>query len=261
MTYVTGASGFLGKHLVNRLFGDCVCVPHDQIRKAHWKQANRVFFLSAYGNMAHHQDINKIVKANVSDLVFVLSKIDWKKIESFVFISTSSVKRRVQTAYSRTKKSAEEILLSYIEKYDAPITIIRPMSITGVGEQKEHLIPRLIDSCFNKTPMPFVGHPTHDFIDVEDMVDGIMNLCCNQAKGIYELGNGIPYTNNQVLAIVEMMTGEKANIFNVDSMRSYDDEHWVSENFKSRSYGWFPIKSLKLSITEMVNDFRSSKAN
>ena len=163
--------------------------------------------------------------------------------------------------YSRTKKAAEEILLSYMEKYDAPITIIRPLSVTGVGEQKEHLIPKLIDSCFSQIPMPFVPEPTHDFIDVDDLVDGIINLSDNKAKGIFELGTGIATSNMSVLKIIQKETGITPKINLVKSLREYDNEKWVCENFKARGWGWLPKKTLELSIKEMIHDAEKNLPN
>jgi nucleoside-diphosphate-sugar epimerase len=264
MTFLTGASGFIGKNLCNHLYllgDDYVTVPHDEIVNTDWSQATKVFFLSAYGNMSTHTDSGKILRANVIDLCFVLESLDWSKIESFVFVSTSSVRLRRQTMYSRTKKAAEEILLSYMEKYDAPITIIRPLSVTGRGEQKEHLIPKLIDSCLNGTEMPFVVDATHDFIDIEDLTNGIINLSGNHAKGIFELGTGKSVSNGEVLSLIEKATNLLPNLTVVEKLRDYDNEKWVCENFKARGWGWLPAKSLELSITEMVNDARKHISN
>lgn len=260
MTFLTGASGFVGSNLAKKL-DNPVCIPHDKIIFTDWSKATKIYFLSAYGNMADHSDSYKILRANIIDLCFVLEAVNWSKIESFVFISTSSVKLKRQTMYSRTKKAAEEILLAYMEKYNAPITIIRPLSVTGVGEQKEHLIPKLIDSCFNGTEMPFIEEPTHDFIDVDDLTDGIINLSDNKAKGIFELGTGNCFSNAYVLDVVQKTTGSDANIFPVAKLRDYDNEKWVCENFKARGWGWLPKKSLELSITEMVNDARNNTTN
>lgn len=260
MIYITGKNGFVGKKLSEKL-GEHVAIPHEQIINTDWSKATRVFFLSTYGNMATHEESAKILKANVIDLCFVLESVDWANIESFVFLSTSSVKLKRQTMYSRTKKAAEEILLSYMEKYDAPITIIRPLSVTGVGEQPEHLIPKLIDSCFTQTPMPFVAEPTHDFIDVDDLVDGIINLSENKAKGIFELGTGVATSNLTVLKLVQKETGFPPNINLVKQMRDYDNEKWVCENFKARGWGWLPKKSLELSIKEMIHDIRKNLSN
>lgn len=260
MEIITGSSGFLGRNLVKRL-DNPVRIPHQDILNTDWSKATRVFFLSAYGNMYGQDDEQETIKANLIDLCFVLASVDWSKIENFVYISTSSVKLKRQTMYSRSKKAAEEILLAYMEKYNAPITIIRPLSVTGVGEQKEHLIPKLIDSCLNNTPMDFVPEPTHDFIDIQDLVDGIMNLVTNKAKGIFELGTGESVSNLKVLEIVRKVTGKMANIRLVSSLRPYDNEKWVCENFKARGWGWLPKKNLELSITEMVNDAKGNKAS
>lgn len=249
--YITGL-GFIGRKLATKL-GGYTAIPHTRIQGTDFSDATKVFFCSTYGNMSNHTDENDIIRANITDLVYTLSSINWNKIESFVFLSTSSVKLKVQTMYSRTKRMAEEILLAYMEKYNAPITIIRPMSVTGVGEQKSHLIPKLIDSCLNGTQMQFVEEPCHDFIDVEDIVDGILSLSNHRAKGIYELGTGQSVSNKKVRELVESVTGKKANVDIVNSLRGYDTTNWVSTNFKARGWGWIPRISLDDSIRRMVN--------
>lgn len=219
--YITGANGFIGKHLTARL-SEYKAVPHKDIQSTDFSNADKVFFLSSYGNMASHKDDAAVLRANISDLIHVINSVDWDKIQSFVFISTSSVKLRVQTMYSRTKKAGEEILLAYMEKYHAPITIIRPFSVTGVGEQKEHLIPTLIRSTIENKPINLSPDPKHDFIDVEDVVDGILNLAENRAKGIFELGNGESYSNKEVLRLVEKAVGKEAWVSLVHGLRPYD---------------------------------------
>lgn len=256
--YVTGSTGFLGTHLMKRL-GFATPILHDHISKTKLEPFNRFFFLSTYGNMSDHVDVEKIVKANIIDLFRMLDQSVKHRFKSFVYISTSSVKLHVQTTYSRTKKAAEEILLAYKEMYHLPICIIRPMSITGVGEQEKHLIPTLIRSCMTGETMNFVKEPRHDYIDVEDVVEGIINLSENSTGGIFELGNGKSYSNQEVLEIVEKVTGKKANVNVVQSMRTYDNTDWVSKNFRSRSYGWLPKKTLEQSITEMVKAYGTRK--
>ena len=250
--YVTGASGFIGSRLVQSL-DHFTPIPHEEIHTFKYKHYDKFFFLSTYGNMAFHDDDKKIYKANVSDLLDVLDATNFTEdFKSFVFLSTSSVRLPRQTMYSRTKKAAEELLLSYMEKYSAPICIIRPFSVTGIGEQKEHLIPTLIRSCIDGELINFVPNAVHDFIDVDDVVSGILNLSDNSAKGIYELGTGEQHSNQQVLEIVQEATGKQANINPVGSMRPYDTTNWMSTNYKARGYGWLPKKSLKQSIEEMV---------
>lgn len=250
MNYVTGSQGFVGTNLLKKV--DAQPIPHNAITITELRPFQNFYFLSTYGNMAFHDNTWETMKANIMDIIAVLERVKDMRFNSFVFMSTSSVKLRRQTTYSRAKRAAEEILLAYMERHNLPIAIVRPFSITGKGEQEQHLIPTLIRSCLHNEPMNFVPHPVHDYINVEDVVDGLINLSQHQARGIFELGTGTSYSNDQVRALVEKATKKKANIKLVSQMREYDSDTWESTNYKSRSYGWFPKKSLMDSIQEML---------
>lgn len=247
----TGLSGFVGSYLAKAL-KDVRSIPHDLIYATTLGKFDTFYFCSTYGNMSFHTEDDKIIQANILDLIHVLKQVKWEEVNSFVYLSTSSVKRKVQTMYSRTKKAAEEILLSYAEKYNAPITIVRPLSITGVGEQKEHLIPTLIRAAYSGDTVPFVAEAYHDYIDVEDVVSGILALSERRARGVFELGRGLSRSNQAVLEMVEKITGKKIKTQVVTNMRSYDSGEWVSTNLRARQYGWEPKKPLEQSIKEMV---------
>jgi len=248
ISYGTGLSGFLGSQLAKKL--DITPISHDKIQSTKLKPFDYFFFLSSYGNLASQTDEDLIYKANIEDLISILKQVKHFKFKSFVFISTSSVMLRTQTTYSRTKRAAEEILLAFMEKNDLPICIIQPFSVTGVGEQPEHLIPTLLRAAKSGETVNFVPNAVHDWIDVEDVVEGILSLSSHSARGIFQLGNGIETTNQQVLDLVEEVTGKKVKVNLVDSMRSYDTDYWLSTNFKSRGWGWLPKKTLKQSIQE-----------
>lgn len=252
-TYVTGASGFLGKYLTKKL-SDTILIPHDQIHAVRLTDFDYFYFLSSYGNLSFQAEDDKIIKALITDLTDILLQTNWTDVKSFVFLSTSSVLLPVQTMHSRCKRAAEEILLSFAEKYNAPICIVRPFSITGVGEQKVHLIPRLINSCLTGIPIEFAGSPKHDYINVQDVVDGILALSHSGARGIYELGSGKSYSNREVLDIVEKLTGKKANI-RPGRAKPYDVKDWISRDFRARNYGWTPKITLEKTIREMIDNY------
>jgi len=253
ISYLSG-KGFLGSHLSSKL-KDLVHIPHEELQTIKLKHFDKFFFLSSYGNLISQTDEDMVYKANIEDLISILLQAKDIPFRSFVFMSTSSVRLKIQTTYSRTKKAAEEILLAIMERHNVPICIIRPFSITGVGEQAEHLIPTLIRSCVTGEKMNFVKDAVHDFIDVDDVTEGIINLSNHSARGIYELGTGKGYTNQEVLDIVEKTTGKKANTNLVPSMRSYDNQEWTSNNYKARGYGWLNRITLEESIRNMVDEY------
>ena len=250
--YITGANGFVGSHLIRALKlnkKSIIHIPHKEIMNTKLQSFDSLYFLSAYGNMYFHNGDEKILQANVVDSIHLLLEAKSCGFNSFVYISTSSVELPVQTIYSRTKKAAEEILLSFIEKYDLPICIIRPYSITGVGEQKEHLIPTLIRSCYTGELVNFAPKPKHDYIDVRDVISDILKLSEIGAKGIYELGNGFGVSNKEVLRLVEQATGRRANVKIVNNLRAYDNDNWYCKNACKHKI------SLEDSIRAMVADY------
>ena len=257
--YLTGSSGFIGKHLAAALMSkrSVITLPHERLETTTLERFDEFYFLSSYGNLYHQTDHNEILNANISQLLSILRQVDVNSsFDSFVFLSSSSVDLKTQSVYSRAKRAAEEIIMALAERYTLPMVIARPFSVTGVGEQSQHLIPTLIRSCFTGSPVDLAPEPTHDFIDVDDVVSGIITLAEAGAAGIFELGSGKEYANIEVLELVERLSGRHANITLVDSLRPYDTTGWVSTGRSARDYGWRPAKSLEQSIMEMIKRFQ-----
>lgn len=247
-TGITGSSGFIGCNLFRRV--DAKPIKHHDIAIYRRYGCDRLFFLSTYGNMAHHHDYQEMLNANVADLFYILSTFrGW-----MCYMSSSSVTLPVQTPYSRFKRAGEEIVLGFPEIEPC---VVRPYSVTGVGEQGEHLIPTLIRSCMEGEEMPFDPMPTHDFVDVDDVVYGLIELAKERVVGIHEFGNGIPYSNQAVLELVEQATGKKANVKHATSLRSYDNTAWYCRN-PSKLFN--PKKTLVQSISEMVEAYSRDQA-
>jgi len=216
---------------------------------------NVVFDCAAFGNLAGHRgDPKEIYKANLMRVITEMDYLDDKT--KYIYISSSSVARPTQITYSLSKKAAEE----FLQIQDKKIAIVRPFSMTGIGDQPEHLIPTLIRSCLKGEEMPFVPEPHHDYIDVDDVVDALLIIA---DKGlfegeVYQVGRGKSYSNQEVREMVENATGKKANVQLVESMRSYDSTDWVSDNTRIWSLGWKITKSLEQTIQEMVNYARKN---
>lgn len=256
--YITGGGGFIGSRLKAELIrcGQVHAIPHKLIGVYRLEPYDRFFFLSTYGNMAQHKDIDQIFQANILDFCHVLHETRERGFNPslFLFVSSSSVTLPTQTAYSSTKKAAEQIL----EASPIPTCIVRPYSVIGVGEQKEHLIPTLIRSCMEGEEMPFVPDATHDFIDVEDVVKEIVMLADKGMTGVHELGTGEAVSNQTVKEIVEDVCGKKANIRIVETLRMYDNKDWCC---KHPAFGWMPKKTLRQSVQEMVDEYVRAKSS
>lgn len=248
---VSGSHGFLGHRLSERLVLSEALSRDGEIPE----DTAFVFDCAAFGNLASQRiDAEEIYKANLMRVVKSLDNLP--QGAGFIYVSSSSVARPKQNMYSLSKKSAEEYIRLMVEDKKLKAAIIRPYAITGVGEQAEHLIPTLIRSCLYGEKMPFVPWPSHDFIDVEDVVDAMLIIreMGKMAGEVYEIGRGVGYTNQEVLQIVERVTGKEANIELIDNMRAYDSTEWKADTYAIKELGWEPEKSLEQSIEEMVID-------
>lgn len=248
--YITGSTGFIGKRLMQKIGDGALTVRHEDIHDTAFPDCDRFFFLSTYGNMSHQDDISEIIRSNIGHLGYVLEAyIEEAKCNHFTFISSSSVNLPVQTAYSRAKRCGEEmVLVSHI-----PAAIIRPFSVFGINEQPSHLIPTLLRSCFEGEVVKFASSPVHDWISVDDVVDGILMLADCRETGIFELGTGRGRTNAEVLRTIQTVSGKHARIVDVDNVRSYDNAEWVC---RTTLPGWKPKRDFIETIAEVVEDYR-----
>lgn len=254
--YITGGDGFIGSALRRRL-PHLTQIPYKQIPKFILQPFKRLFFLSAYGNMYGQNDLDRMIHANVLDPSHLLNEAAIRTdFKSFIYMSSSSCGLKVRSDYACSKLAAEQYLLGR----DLPVCVVRPYSVTGVGEQRQHLIPALIRSCMEGEPITITPKPTHDYVDVDDICAGLDLLSSEDARGIFELGSGIKTSNEEVLALVEQVTGRNANARIVNTtLREYDSEDWVCRDSSAQQYGWTPTKALKQSIEEMVAAYCEAK--
>lgn len=260
---LTGANGFIGSNIYETLRKEGINVlklDHHVLEKPEMLnpiintyKPSIIIHCASYGNIINQQEEGKIIQANITNLFNLLEATKHVDYEMFVNFSTSSVTLPVETMYSATKASGERICNAYATKYMKPIVSVRPFTVIGIGEPEEHLIPTLIRSCLEGEKMRFVGSPMHDFIGVNDLVEGIRLIIENyHLRGIIELGTGIQTSNEEILRIVEQVTEKKANLVRVDNMRSYDSNKWIADPTLIKSLGWKQKETITDIVEQMV---------
>ena len=256
---ISGMGGFIGSHLAERFSSE-------QIERLDRtgdipKGIDTVFDLAGYGNMAgHNGEPREIYTAN---LMRVLNSLEQLGESRFIYTSTSSVTLPVQTFYSLSKMAGEQAVQQYVTERGIRACIVRPLTVTGVGDQPNHLIPTLIRSCLYGEEMPFVAGPVHDFIDVNDFVDGMLTIADKgEFKGeVYEIGTGTQLSNLEIKLMVENISGKVANTRVVENVRKYDTKTWVADNRRLKALGWKPKKTIEQTISEMINYERTRSAS
>ena len=274
---ISGSHGFVATNLA-KLFsvnpipraylGDSLSL------EKHLSGIDTIIHTATYGNFSFQKGDEKIFKVNVLYTFNLLEVARKAGVKNFIYFSSSyelgtktesmheEMIARPETMYGITKACGTQLTRHFSKFFNT--AIVRPFSVMGVGEQDCHLIPTLIKSCLHGKNIPFVTEPVHDYIDVKDLCNGVALVLENIEKyngEIFHLGCGKQYTNQEVLKIVEKITGKKANITPVKSMRDYDSELWMANNAKLKSLGWKQTKTLEQSIKEMVQHEIKTKNN
>lgn len=263
---IAGSHSFIATHLAHKLRQQeyqPIGVPRPLLYNL---QALEDFFYKAkpdfivncasYGNLYYQDNDFETFYSNAIIPMNLMQASKNTPYKGFINFSSSSAGLPYETFYSAGKASGERLVRAFANKYDKPVMAIRPYTVIGPGEQPEHLIPTLIRSCLQQKEMNFVPDSAHDYIGVEDLCDAIIDLTpfIDKLKGqVIDIGTGKSTTNDEVRKIVEKVTGKKAIIKIVNSMRPYDTKDWKADMVILDYLGWKPQQSLEEIIRAMVN--------
>ena len=254
---VSGASGFIGSHLVKRLIqsGHSVqTLPRD------WKEISNfdwLFNLGAYGNKYNQNNVKEMIGANILGLWKLLEASKDIPYRAFINFSSSSTLLDYETFYSATKGSGERLVKAFVNKYDKPVVTVRPYSVYGPNDDPKHFIPTAI-KAFKEDLELKVAPGEHDWIHVSDIVLGVIKVSENAKKlkgECVNIGTGLSQSNYAVISILQDLFQKHGKIKRVGQMRKYDTRDWVSDNTIIKSLGWKPEIDLEEGLERLVYEY------
>jgi UDP-glucose 4-epimerase len=171
--------------------------------------------------------------------------------------------------YGMTKLAADMAITSYCTAYGMAATSLRYFNVAGAykdfGERhpaETHIIPLAFEALARNKPFSIFGddYPTadgtcvRDYIHVSDLARAHL-LALDKLEagkhGIYNLGNGNGFSNREVIAAVEAVTGQKLSV-QIAPRRAGDPATLIASSAKAESVlGWRPEKP---GLHEIVRD-------
>lgn len=181
---------------------------------------------------------------NVFGTLNLLEKVKDKNIK-FIFSSSAAVYGDPTTVpipedhakdptspYGQTKLMVEQVFRWYNRAYKTPFAALRYFNASGAaldGSQGErhnpetHIIPKVIEAAQNGTDFTLFGDDydtndgscVRDYIHVLDLVDAHIRALHKLEAGsalAYNVGTGNGYSNKEVIAAVEKVSGKKINV-------------------------------------------------
>jgi nucleoside-diphosphate-sugar epimerase len=211
---VTGASGFIGTHLVTRLLAEgsrvSVLVRPSSVLPAEWRDRVRVvtcedfsehglrrllhgavetvFHLAAYGVRPNHRDIDEMIAINVgmpAALVRLCAEWRARMIMAGTFSEyrspasreplTESAPLEQRKLYGSSKAAGGLMASAIADSSGVAFRLLRLFKVYGAGESSHRLLPALVNGLAKGEQVAIsAGTQILDFIYVDDIVEAML---------------------------------------------------------------------------------------
>ncbi|HVM44452.1 MAG TPA: GDP-mannose 4,6-dehydratase [Candidatus Thermoplasmatota archaeon] len=266
---VTGASGFVGRHLTRELARSMEVVEHrgdvrDAASYAGLGRADVLLHLAARSSVAEsHRDPVGTWDVNATGTLRLLEWARGAGVGRVVLVSTAHVygkarrspideehPRHPASPYGASKLAAEGLLESYQASYGIEGVIVRPFNIYGPGQARGFLVPDVLHQIREGRDLA-VGDtsPVRDFLYIGDAVDLLVKAATSPraAGAILNLGSGEGHSIGAVIETALRVAGSPLQP-RVDPARFRPAEipELVVDNRRARELlGWRPTVTLE----------------
>ena len=275
---VTGASGFIGKHLVQKLLEKGYKVlafdKRQENLKTEFIQGNVVSFnfsrilkdvelvFHLAGLLGTTELFHRIIEAervNVLGTLNLLESIRKSNVKKVVFTSKPNIWKH--NVYTITKENCERYLEMYQEIYGLRVVITRPFNVYGPGQTiKEYrkAIPYFIVAALRNEPIEIFddGNQTIDPIYVDDVVEALI-LCGEKLpEEIVEIGCSKPIKVKDLAKKIIRLVGSHSKIFHRPMRKGETYQSTCANGNMVRLIGFKPKVKLEEGLKRTINWYK-----
>jgi nucleoside-diphosphate-sugar epimerase len=279
---VTGASGFLGRHLVAALEAQGHAVRRHSSADGDiancplpMEGISRVFHLAGRSYVPDSwQNPRFFYETNVLGTVNVLEHC--RRHQAALTLVSSYVYGQPQrlpisedhplaasNPYSHTKILAEETARFYEERFGVSLVIVRPFNIYGPRQNRSFLISSIVNQVLD--PVQTVVRvqdlrPKRDYLYVEDAVALLARTLRPGVHGVYNLGSGRSASVAEVAQLVKDAAGVCKAVVSANEPRPGEIMDVVADTSRAAAdLDWRPRISLAEGIAALVAAERADR--
>lgn len=282
---VLGSNGFIGRRLTEILQEqkqEVKLIPRDWYGNYYAlkeyleaEQPHYIINCAAYGNHSSQSDLHAMYEANVMNSVTLLEASKNIPYKGLIIMGSSSeygVKDHPMaetdylesTSFYGVSKIAQTYLAhAYNVNYQKPIVVVRPFSVYGPGEAEFRFIPTIIKSAITGEVFNLAPNPTHDWIFIDDFVEGMLAALHIDAPDIYNVGTGQCISNQALVDLVSAIAVKKLGTSKLkytlldQGIRKHDSPFWQADTtFIRQKTGWSPQYNLVEGLKKTFDYYR-----
>ncbi|HEY2919303.1 MAG TPA: NAD-dependent epimerase/dehydratase family protein [Candidatus Binatia bacterium] len=206
---------------------------------------------------------------NIRSTQLLLEAAKELKLTKFVYASTSSVYgdtddlpmreeggTRPISPYGATKLAAEHLCHLYWKAFGVPTVSLRFFTVYGPRQRPDMFFHIFMRALLRGDEVPLYddGEQTRDFTFCADIVDGALAAAFYPGQGeVFNLGGGSQVSILNAIALVETMSGRKANLKRFDRQKG-DVRHTKARLDRAKSkLGYLPKVGLEEGLTKEWN--------
>ncbi len=268
MISVFGGTGFLGTEFCRSTDLLHVRIPRE-VRQPASKEL--LYLISTTDNYNVHSDPHKDVGTNLTVLLEVLSRCEPGTVINFVsswFVYGDGILPAREESpcnpkgfYSITKRTAEQLLISYCETKGLNYRIFRMSNLYGPGDrtcsQKKNAMQWLVrEVCEGRdVSLYHGGFVIRDYLHVTDAARAL-TLCMKHVplNSITNVGTGLRYTLRNIIVYAMRLSRSKAKIIDrepTDFHRTVQVRDFSMNTDKLKFFGFRPEVTLKEGVKEL----------
>jgi UDP-glucuronate 4-epimerase len=247
------------------------------------KSQLREFRFAAIINLAARAGVRQSVEnpwvyvdTNLTGTLNLLEFCREQNIPKFILASTSSVYGEnaplptPETAssdsplqsYAATKKSAEVLCYTYHYLYGLDVTIFRYFTVYGPSPRPDMVMFRFTQWISEDLPVKVNGNgeQSRGFTYVDDIASGTILGLQPLGYEIINLGGHEVININELINMLESLTGKKAKIEYLPRHPADMVANWASIEKARRVLGWEPIIGLQAGVYRLVDWYNQERS-
>ncbi|MBI4267443.1 MAG: NAD-dependent epimerase/dehydratase family protein [Chloroflexi bacterium] len=273
---VTGGSGFIGSHVVDKLVDSGHKVRILDIKKPYQKDIEflegsitsradikrslsgiqTVYHIAAFSNIDLVKDHPiETIEQNIMGTAYLLEESRWQKISRFIFASSVYAYEEKGHLYTTSKIASESLCKNYWTLYSLPYTILRYGTAYGPRSRGADVISLFVRRALKGENLVIrgSGEQKRHFTYVEDLARGSVAALQSVAENkTYALANKEAVSIKQLAEMIRGIFDNKIDI-GFEAAREEDYQEKLADLDKARNeLGWEPEIDIREGIRKYI---------